>query len=469
MLIRVVVVAESAALRRRLVRLLPAGQTRVVSQLRRRTLWSELSQQSMDLVVIDRASLPEPIPGSVGALRDLPEHPEVVVVSTGEDATTQATLLGAGALSLLSLDLDDDVLGGNLETLVERCRRELLLRPRAERQERTTRLGDFVSASPAMYKLIETARRVTGADTSLLLLGETGVGKERLARAIHAEGPRASGPFVAINCSAIPETLLESELFGHEKGAFTGAMRTRRGHFELAHRGTLFLDELADAPASVQVKLLRVLQERVIQPVGSERAFPVDVRVMAATNRNLRAEVEAQRFRRDLFYRLSVVTLEIPPLRERREDLPMLVTELLEHHARRLGRPVTGIADDAMRLLLAYSFPGNVRELHNVIEHAVLLVTGPTIGLRDLPDVSFSPAVSSERADAPWEHEAWLAQPWPEARQQALEVLETRYFEHLLRDSQGRLNTAAARSGVTSRSLYNLMQRHGWNKEQYRR
>ena len=237
-------------------------------------------------------------------------------------------------------------------------------------------LESLGTKSRAMQELVRMARRVAAADSTVFLLGETGSGKERLARAIHAASPRREAPFVAVNCAALPESLLESELFGHERGAFTGATRSRRGHFELAHGGTLFLDEIAEMAPPLQGKLLRTLQERRIQRLGSERSLAVDVRILTATSRDVAAEMERDAFRRDLYYRLAVVTLTVPPLRERLEDLPDLVENILETLGRRLGRVGVAVSGGAMAALAGYRWPGNVRELRNAIERAVLLGDG---------------------------------------------------------------------------------------------
>ena len=250
----------------------------------------------------------------------------------------RARLLAAGALAVLPSSLSAEGLQETLATFVERQRDAAVDQIRADREIDTSKLGDFSSASPAMRQLLRLAKKVAAADTSLLILGETGTGKEWLGRAIHAEGPRASGPFIAVNPSALPEQLLESELFGHEKGAFTGASRARRGAFELAHGGTLFLDEIGDMPAHLQIKLLRVLQEREIKRLGSERPVAVDVRIMAATNQDLDAAIEDKSFRRDLYFRLSVMKLTVPPLRDRREDIPPLVETYMELYRKQLGR-----------------------------------------------------------------------------------------------------------------------------------
>ncbi len=249
-----------------------------------------------------------------------------------------------------------------------------------------TQPAGVIAKSRAMKQAIELARRVAKVDSTVLVTGESGVGKERLARLIHEESTRVGGPFVAINCGAVPETLLESELFGHAKGAFTGASQDRPGIFEAAHGGTLLLDEIGEVPAQMQVKLLRALQEREVRRVGENRTRKVDVRVIAATNRDLLAEVRAARFRQDLFYRLRVVEIRVPPLRERLDDVLALARIFLVETAERTGQRVTGFTPQAANQLLRYSWPGNVRELENAVERAVVLSTGPRIEVDDLPD-----------------------------------------------------------------------------------
>jgi DNA-binding NtrC family response regulator len=303
------------------------------------------------------------------------------------------------------------------------------------------------------------------SDANLLLTGETGVGKERLARAIHDEGPRRDGPFVAINCGALPEALLESELFGHEAGAFTGAVRAHRGLFELAHGGTLFLDEVGEMPLPLQVRLLRVVQDRRIRPVGGERDVAVDVRVVAATNRDLQAEMQAGRFRADLYYRLAVVALLIPPLRERRADIPVLVQNHLEAWCVRLNRRPIAVSAEAMAALCAHDWPGNVRELANVLERAALLGDGQLITVRDLSGiVGPVPAVRRARAT----DVDLLALPFADAEARHQEAFERAYFTALLRVCHGRVGEAAARAGLSVRTLYSKLQRLELRKEQFR-
>jgi len=317
-----------------------------------------------------------------------------------------------------------------------------------------------------MQRFLSLARRVVPSESALLVLGETGVGKERLARAIHAEGPRAGGPFLAVNCGALPESLLESELFGHEEGAFTGATRAHRGYFEMAHRGTLFLDEIGEMPLHVQVKLLRVLEDRRVLRVGGERAISVDVRVMAATNRELEADVVSRRFRSDLYYRLAVVTLTVPPLRERREDVPLLVRHYIEYFRALVGRPVTGVSANAMAALAAYDWPGNVRELINVVERAVLLAPGAEVRVSDLPPgiVGLAGAAAGAGASLPLADDDWLERPLVQARA----AFEARYVAATLAATKGRVSEAARRAGVNPRTLFDLMRRHGLAKEAFK-
>jgi two-component system, NtrC family, response regulator AtoC len=248
-------------------------------------------------------------------------------------------------------------------------------------------VGDrpIVAASPAMISVLEMIERAAQFKATVLLSGESGTGKEVLARALHNQSPRRDESFVAVNCGAIPEALLESELFGHAKGAFTGADRMRRGLFVEADGGTIFLDEVGELPLALQVKLLRVLQEEEVRPLGESKSRQVDVRVIAATARELEDEVAAGHFREDLFYRLNVLRVQVPPLRERREDIPLLVDHFLAVFREALGKPVRGIADDALERLVAYPWPGNVRELENVMERALILATSERIGLRELP------------------------------------------------------------------------------------
>jgi two-component system NtrC family response regulator len=254
---------------------------------------------------------------------------------------------------------------------------------RQEVRRRST-LDDLVGNSANMREIYALAGQVAATNATVLITGESGTGKELLARAIHHASPRTNGPFVALNCASIPETLLESELFGFEKGAFTGADRTKPGRLELAEHGTLFLDEIGDMPQSLQAKLLRTLQDRSLERLGATKTVEIDVRIIAATNKNIQELVRQGRFRDDLFYRLSVFPIHIPPLRERRDDIALLALYFLKRFAEEMGKAVKGISQDALNSLRSYSWPGNVRELQNVIERAVILCTGSEIGQGDL-------------------------------------------------------------------------------------
>jgi DNA-binding NtrC family response regulator len=473
MLIHVLVAIDPPSERKRLIRLIRQPDVVLAGAPGKTNLLERLSGETFDLLVVDRAALSERADQRIRSIRALPEHPELVVMVDREDAEDRAALLALGCLGVLNGALGDGALRSAMTALVERRREEAITRLRAERPEEQYSLNDFVSDSPTMQVFLDVARRVVNSESSLLILGETGVGKERLARAIHSEGPRSKGPFMALNCGALPESLLESELFGHEEGAFTGATRSRKGYFELAHTGTIFLDEVGEMPLHLQVKLLRVLDERRIQRVGAEKPIDVDVRIMAATNRNLEADVEVARFRSDLFYRLAVVTLEIPPLRERREDIRQLVESYLKHFNSQTGRSVSRVDPRALRAMEAYAWPGNVRELVNTMERAVLLVDGDEIGTADLPGrvrASEIPAPESGAA-LHWDLESLpgelLEKPLIEARSEVVGAFETRYLTDLLTRTGGRVGEAAELARVNERSLYEIMKRRGLRKEEF--
>ena len=278
-------------------------------------------------------------------------------------------------------DSDGTIIGG-AETFRDMTEVETLRR----KLETQGRAGELVSRSPLMQRIFDILPAIADSPSTVLIVGETGVGKEVLARTIHDMSPRSDGPFVAVNCGALPETLLESELFGYKAGAFTGATRDKPGRFALARGGTIFLDEIGDVPPSVQVKLLRVLQEKTFEPLGATRPEKADCRVIAATNRDLGEYMKTGKFREDLYYRLNVIRIEVPPLRERKEDIPLLVDEFITRFNDLQNADVQGITPEAMALLMAWDWPGNVRELENVIERAFVLCKHGLIGVEHLPD-----------------------------------------------------------------------------------
>jgi DNA-binding NtrC family response regulator len=452
-----------APLARRVERLLAAAPLRFVPALAAPAASGE--HAGADLVLVHHSKYGPSLERALARQRAAGQSPDVIVFAAREEPLLRAQLLGTGALAVLNETLDDPALVEALSALVQRSRAAALHRLRAMRGEPPASLADFVSKSDEMERLLVVARRMVDSDANLLVMGETGVGKERLARAIHCEGPRRDGPFVAINCGALPEALLESELFGHEEGAFTGAVRAHRGLFELAHGGTLFLDEIGEMPLQLQVKLLRALQDRRIRPVGGERDIRVDVRVVAATNRDLHAEMHAGRFRADVYYRLAVVALTIPPLRERRADIPVLVQNHLESLCVRMNRRPIAVSAEAMQGLCAHGWPGNVRELANVLERAVLLGDGQCITPHDLSGLASPPA---KRGVGDGDLGELSAMPFAVAEARLHERFEREYFSALLRECQGRLGIVAQRAGLSARTLYAKLQRLGLRKEEFR-
>jgi two-component system response regulator AtoC len=323
---------------------------------------------------------------------------------------------------------------------------------------------DIVGRTPRMqevYKLIGSVS-TTPNHTSVLILGESGTGKELVARAIHANGQNAAEPFVAINCTALPETLLESELFGYEKGAFTGAGERRLGKFEVAARGTIFLDEIGILTLPLQQKLLRVLQEREFERLGGNETHPVEARFIAATNQDLVAEVKRKTFREDLFFRLNVVTVLLPPLRERREDIHLLASYFLQKYNEQLKKNVRGFSREALVLLDGYDYPGNVRELENLVERSVMLSKGSTV----LPD-AFGDLVVP--ATAHTGHIPILSQVFSKSRDHVLELFERQFLSELLEKHRGNVTEAAAASRMTRQNFQRLMKKHKVSSRSFRR
>ena len=473
MLIRVLLLVEEQSLRTRLSSSLTGLGVLVFDESSADKLWTRLGEDSFDLVVATRSMLPGDVERSIAEIRELPYRPEVIVLADLAEPEERAALQKGGAFAVVDRELPLEPLVETLRTVLLRYQELGVSRLKESRQQRS-KLDDFSSESPAMCRLLELARRVADTDTSLLVLGETGVGKEWLARAIHTEGPRTAAPFIAVNCAAVPETLLESELFGHERGAFTGAVRARRGCFELAHRGTLFLDEIGDVPVHLQVKLLRALQEREIQRLGAERSIRVDVRVIAATNRDLEQAIEAAQFRPDLFYRLSVVTLTIPPLRERREDIVPLVENYLEDFRQQMGRlDIEGIEESALGAMCDYEWPGNVRELINVVERATLLCDADVISHEHLPDAiagrfrAYPPTTATE--DSAGSFGKLMDGTLVEGRTRLVESFEREYLSRVLRKTSGSVAETARKAGIDQRTLYNKMRAYGLRKESFRK
>ncbi len=338
------------------------------------------------------------------------------------------------------------------KTLLDKVNEALALAPPAHQAatgDESWR-ADIVSRSNSMVEVLTEAKMVAASDASVLIRGESGTGKELLAQAIHRASPRAAKPFVAVNCSAIPEALLESELFGHVKGSFTGAVANHAGLFVAANGGTLFLDEIGDMPPTLQVKLLRVLQERSVRPVGATQAVPVDVRLLSATHRDLDAAMAEGQFREDLYYRLNVVSLTLPTLAERREDIPLLANHFLAQLSEKYGKKFNGLAPDAMKALTTTSWPGNIRQLHNVVEQVCALTTTPLIPLTLVQRALRVPTVE--------------VQTYAQAR----ERFEHDYLVGLLKLTDGNAADAARLADRNRTEFYRLLQRHGLTPGQFR-
>ncbi len=378
-----------------------------------------------------------------------------VLVTAHATVETAVAALRQGAVHYLTKPIRFDELALVLRHAVagERSRRDVL-RLRGE-LERAAGFEELVGSSPAMRQVFTMVDQVAPTDATVLLRGETGTGKELVARAIHRRSPRRDRPFVAVNCTAVPRELMESEFFGHEKGAFTGSVARRVGRFEQADGSTLFLDEVGDLDHTVQAKLLRVLQEQEITRVGAQDAVRVDVRIVTATNRDLEAAVKEGRFRDDLYYRLNVIPITLPPLREKPQDLPALLEHFLGSFSVRYGRPAPPPPPETLAALEGYAWPGNVRELRNLCERAVLMGWAGVLSM-----------VGAARTE-----EAALvdpALPLLEARQRLVERFEREYVTRLLRLHHGRIGEVARAAGIAERNLYEKMKTYGLSRDDYR-
>jgi DNA-binding NtrC family response regulator len=420
-------------------------------------------QSSRPAVVLSDLRLPEGDGfGVLRAAKDLdPDLPVIVMTAYGSIQDAVAAMK-EGALDFLAKPVDPD----HLLLMVERAlaQRRLVTENLILKEELAQRRGapQIVGDDPKLKQVSLTLHRAAATDTTVLLEGESGTGKELFARALHALSPRADGPFVAINCAAIPETLLETELFGHEKGAFTGAAARKPGKFEIAHRGTLFLDEIGDLPLSLQAKILRVLEEKRFERVGGTLLLQVDVRVVAATNRNLKAAVAARQYREDLFFRLSVFPIVIPPLRERPDDIVTLARFFMERFCRDLNKKALVLSPAAEQELRTYPWPGNVRELQNCIERAAILTEGDTILPRHL-NLSFrpppQPTVSAEDA-SPWS-KIDLSGSLSDASRRVLAEVERRKIEQALKEAGGNRGRAAEVLQVSYKALVSKLREYG--------
>lgn len=418
------------------LRLQSAGYRTTLAQNGAAALASAAIQRP-DLVITD-LQMPE-LNGMELMVQLHRQHPTLPVIILTAHGTIPDAVAAThqGAFSFLSKPFESQVL---LQQVANALQISGLSAQAEEAQDIWRKM--ILTKSPRMENLLSQAKQIASSDVSVLIQGESGTGKELLAHALHQASARQHQPFVAINCGAIPENLLESELFGHTKGAFTGAVNNHVGLFQAADGGTLFLDEIGDMPLSLQVKVLRALQERMIRPVGSTQAIPINIRLISATHRDLMVEMKAQQFREDLFYRINVVNLVLPSLAERREDIPLLTHHFLKLFSERHQKTLQGYAPDALSYLSQASWPGNIRQLQNVIEHTVVLATTPVI-----PESLVKKALQAD-------HDAVL--PFEVARQQ----FEHQYLVNLLKSTHGNVTQAAKLAQRNRTEFYRLLERH---------
>ncbi len=455
-----------------------------------------LERERPDLVVLDLNMAGMSGLDALAKIRERPDAPPVVILTAHGSERIAVDAMKRGAADYLTKPYDVDELRLVARRAIERAELERENRKLKTALRADAGLGGMLGESEPMRRVFDVIARVAPLDATVLVEGESGTGKELVARELHRRSPRAAKPFVALNCAALPEGLVESELFGHERGAFTGAAGTRKGRFEMAHQGTLFLDEIGEAPAALQAKLLRVLESRRFERVGGSEAHEADVRLIAATNRDLKAQVAAQKFREDLYYRLKVVDIRLPPLRARAGDVPVLARHFAEIAATKYGLPARPLSAAALAALTAYPWPGNVRELCHAIEKASILSSTPRIDLDALPPEiaaaapsdlppepapplppSPSPAPAPSPSpepdldldpDLPLPTDIDAGTPFAEAKRRAMARFETELITRELVRSNGNVSRAARALGVHRQSLQHKLKELGIDAEAYR-
>ena len=425
-----------------------------------------LQQENIHLVLTD---LRMPGMSGIELLKYIQEHhahiPVIIITAFGTvENAVQAMKMGAYDYILKPIKLDE------LDVVLERSlnyghlmQENIDLKKRLSSYEG---LPNIISINPEIKRITELIKQVSSTDATILIEGESGTGKALFARAAHYLSPRAKGPFIEINCGAIPHDLLESELFGHEKGAFTGATTTKKGKFELADKGTLFLDEIGEMPLDLQVKLLHILENQKFTRVGGTQPIQTSTRIVAATNRNLQHEVEEKRFRADLYYRLRVVYLHIPPLRKRKEDIPLLVKHFLDKHRPVVKKDIRGVDDEAMHILTEFTWPGNVRELENVILQAMIFTQTDTITAKVLPEEIRLQA--QEKAGNVPLTKMELQEEKNRQTEKITNGLEYRFLTQVLKKTKGNISEAARISGYDRRQIQNLLKKHQINVENFK-
>jgi two-component system response regulator HydG len=462
--IRVLVVDDEPALRKSLSRILTSRGCEVLTADDGQAAVETLEQIQPDVILSD---LLMPRMTGLQLLEHVKKHwpeIEVVLMTAYADVDTAVAAVKGGAYDFLTKPFaSNDAVALAVSKAAEHHR---LVNRAARLEERLLsreKFGELIGNSRKMQEVYRLIEGVASATSTVLVLGESGTGKELVARAIHQNSPRSQKPFVTVNCAAIPKDLVESELFGHVRGAFTGAQAARGGLFEAANEGTIFLDEVGDLPLAAQVKVLRTLQEGEIKRVGADETHIVDVRVVAATNVDLKAKIEKGEFRRDLFYRLNVIAIQLPALRERDDDVAVLAAHFARKLAVRMARPQKRLSDAALRALRAYDWPGNVRELEHAVEHAFVLSKGDLIDARDLPigheeTPSNKPREMEREISPPWSHEAY-ALPYPDAKKKVLADFDVAYVREALRRSNGNVSEAARLSGLDRSNFRRVLRR----------
>ncbi len=408
-------------------------------------------KRPFDLILMDIRMVRLSGPEALKAVKAFNPAIPIIIMTAYSSVQTAVETLKNGAYDYLTKPLDFDELRHSMERAMDHTRLKEENRRLRERLGEHFDRRDIIGRSEAMSRVLETVSQVAPSEATVLITGESGTGKEMIAGAVHFNSPRKDGPFVKINCAAITESLLESELFGHEKGAFTGAHRTKDGRFRQAQHGSLFLDEISEMSMAMQAKLLRVIQERELTRVGGEEVVRVDVRIIAATNKDLLEEIGAGRFREDLYYRLNVVTIHMPPLRDRREDIPLLAQHFLEEFAGRNRKEIKGLTPQAMDSLLRYDWPGNVRELMNVMERAVVLSRSEYLEQADLPMAGGAEGPSGS-------HPSREDEPTPRL---SLEEVERAAVLKTMEETAGNKSEAARRLGITRKTLHKKLKKYG--------
>jgi DNA-binding NtrC family response regulator len=421
-----------------------------------------LADERFDLVLADIK-----MPGMDGLellqliKREAPDITVVMMTAYGS-IDTAVVAMKKGAYDFITKPFDRDEILLKLEKALERS---TLLKANIRLQKECGNFNvfqDLVGKNTRMKQVYETIQTVAKTDLTVLITGETGTGKDLASRAVHALSPRSQGPFIAVNCPTVPEQILESELFGYKKGAFTHATQNRRGLFEEAHKGSIFLDEIGDISPTIQTKLLRVLQEKEIKPLGDTRSIQVDVRIIASSNQNLSEKISTNEFREDFFYRLNVLSIEMPPLREHAEDIPLIANHLLEKHCSELNKPLKKLSPELIELFLKRPWVGNVREMENVIIQGILFSTADEIAPRD---VDFDTNLPEE----PYMEQSFQQLPYKKAKEKTLQRFNFDYIGSLLADSNGNVTQAARSCGLERQALQQIMRRYGIKADFFRK